>query len=109
MKIRFVKDWIVRQGDGQGPHYRAGDVQEFAGPVAETYARKYVSRGLAVAVEDAPPSPLSAPAAAVAVEPDPVADTAAQEIAVNDEQSAAADASTDESEGEPAARRRSRR
>lgn len=52
MKIRFIKDWDVKQGDGKGPKYRVGQEVVFDGPVAETYARKYVARGLAEEVNE---------------------------------------------------------
>lgn len=54
MKIRFVKPWVVKQGDGKGPKYEVGQVVEFKGQVAETYARKYITRGLAVDVANDP-------------------------------------------------------
>lgn len=47
MKIRFLKPWTVKQGDNQGPKYEVGQMVDFAGAIAETYARKYIARGLA--------------------------------------------------------------
>lgn len=66
MKIRFIKPWTVQQGDGKGPKYKVGDVVDFNGKIAETYARKYIRRGLAVdTANDPKPAPPveSAPAA----------------------------------------------
>lgn len=57
MKIRFIKNWIVEQGDGKGPHYQAGEVYEFNDDaVGRSYADKYVRRGLAVVVTEVEPS-----------------------------------------------------
>lgn len=56
-KIEFIKDWTVKQGDGKGPAYKAGDVVD----VEQSYADKYKRRGLAVDyVEKA--KPIEAPA-----------------------------------------------
>lgn len=62
MRIRFVRTHRVQQGDGKGPVYNAGEVHEFAGRVAETYAEKYVRRGDAVVEENAPASVAANPA-----------------------------------------------
>lgn len=59
MKIRFVKPWEVKQGDGKGPKYKIGDEVEFNGRVPETYARKYINRELAVEVTDTPAAPVA--------------------------------------------------
>lgn len=48
MKIKFVKRHHVLRGDGSGPVYNPGDVVDFDGHTAETYARKYIARGWAV-------------------------------------------------------------
>ena len=73
MRIRFVKDWTVKQGDGKGPVYTAGQVVEFNGRVEESYGRKYVARKLAVEVtSDSKPAP--APTAAAAPKDVPDAD-----------------------------------
>lgn len=48
MHIRFVTDHKVQQHDGKGPEYKAGEVHDFTGFVAETYGRKYIRRGYAV-------------------------------------------------------------
>lgn len=45
--IEFDIDHRVRQGDGKGEHYRKGERHTFSGPVAESYARKYLARGYA--------------------------------------------------------------
>ncbi len=48
MKIKFVKGYVVK-GDADGrPVYKEGTVHEFVGFVPESYARKYIDRGLAV-------------------------------------------------------------
>lgn len=47
MHIEFLKTHKVKQGDGNGPLYEAGKTYPFEGAVAETYARKYIARGLA--------------------------------------------------------------
>ena len=47
MKIRFTERHVVKQGDGKGPVYEAGKVYSFDGAAGETYARKYVARGIA--------------------------------------------------------------
>jgi parvulin-like peptidyl-prolyl isomerase len=47
MKIKFLRSYQPKQGDGQGPKYTAGQVVNFKGPVEETYAAKYVRLGLA--------------------------------------------------------------
>ncbi len=61
MRIRFIKDHTVRQGDGKGPQYKTGEEHEFNGPIAETYGRKYVRRGLAVdTANDPKPAPVAA-------------------------------------------------
>jgi len=77
MRITFTQRHEVRQGDGKGPVYELGQSYDFNGPVAETYARKYIARGYAViaAVEEMPRSararaaqrPLSTPIADVPV------------------------------------------
>lgn len=54
MKIKFVSDWRVKQGDGKGPRYETGKEYVFEGMVAETYAKKYIARGLAVVAVDGP-------------------------------------------------------
>ncbi len=74
MKIKFVKGHVVK-GDSVGqPVYKEGDVVEFKGFVPESYANKYVARGLAVVyVEPAKKvEPKPAPVAAV-MAPDEVA------------------------------------
>jgi len=53
MKIRFIQPWTVKQGDGKGAKYGTGDIVEFKGGIAETYARKYIARGLAVEYSEA--------------------------------------------------------
>lgn len=52
MKIRFVKNYKVKQGDGNGPEYRTGQVVDFSGPVDQTYGQKYVRLGLAEEVDE---------------------------------------------------------
>jgi len=47
MRIKFIKDHKVQQHDGNGPQYRAGEEHDFVGPVARTYALKYIARGYA--------------------------------------------------------------
>jgi hypothetical protein len=78
MRITFTTDYTP---DGQAPNrptYKAGETYEFNGPVAGTYGRKYVARGLAVPAVDLPaavaPEPVEAPQPPVDVptaEPDP--------------------------------------
>lgn len=60
MKIKFLKPHKVQQGDGQGPRYSVGEEVSFDGPVAETYARKYIERGLAEEVMAEAPKPVEA-------------------------------------------------
>lgn len=50
MKIKFITTHKVQQGDGKGPVYEKDSVHDFKGPVAETYAQKYIRRGWAVEV-----------------------------------------------------------
>lgn len=50
-KITFVKDHKVIQGDGKGPHYKAGESHE----LELSYAEKYKRRGLAVDYVAPPP------------------------------------------------------
>lgn len=50
MKIKFIATHKVQQGDGKGPVYEKDSLHDFKGPVAETYAQKYVRRGWAVEV-----------------------------------------------------------
>lgn len=50
MKIKFITTHKVQQGDGKGPVYEKDSLHDFKGPVAETYAQKYVRRGWAVEV-----------------------------------------------------------
>ncbi|MGD9880468.1 MAG: hypothetical protein AB7F22_10565 [Reyranella sp.] len=86
MRIRFVARHVVAQGDRKGPVYEAGQSYDFEGRVAETYARKYVSRGWAVVEPSAPasapvaaeplPPPAQPPEPATAAEPVPSADAA---------------------------------
>lgn len=54
MKIRFLEDHTPKGSSASIPTYEAGKVYDFKDPVAETYARKYILRGLAVQI--APPS-----------------------------------------------------
>lgn len=79
MKIRFVKDHKVKQGDGKGPEYKAGETHSFNGAVAETYARKYVARRLAVDVTNEPQPARAEPAPARAAEPERPAEQPAEE------------------------------
>lgn len=76
MRIRFIKDHKVQQGDGKGPHYKAGAVHDFTGPVARTYALKYIARGYAVEEPAPAPEPVvEAPSQPEsAAEPEPVAE-----------------------------------
>lgn len=55
MRIKFVTRHVVKQGDGKGPVYETGSEHDFDGPVAETYARKYIRRGWAEEVVQPPP------------------------------------------------------
>lgn len=55
MKIRFTQNHKVKQGDGKGAEYAAGETYTFNGIVAESYARKYVARGYAVDVTNEKP------------------------------------------------------
>lgn len=52
-KITFIKDHKVIQGDGKGPHYKAGESHE----LELSYAEKYKRRGLAVDYVAPPPAP----------------------------------------------------
>lgn len=61
MKITFLKRHEVKQGDGKGPVYEAGKTYDFDGFVAESYARKYVERGLAVEYVAPPVAPAPEP------------------------------------------------
>lgn len=54
MKIKFTVDHKVKQSDGNGAEYVKGKTYEFSGWVAETYARKYVAKGYATEVGEAP-------------------------------------------------------
>lgn len=55
-KITFVQNHKVIQGDGKGPHYKAGESYE----LELSYAEKYKRRGLAVDyVEPAPVTPVA--------------------------------------------------
>lgn len=47
-RLLFTKRHVVKQGDGNGPVYEAGQVYEFEGFSAETYATKYKRLGYAV-------------------------------------------------------------
>jgi hypothetical protein len=47
MKVKFTEA-------PHGRHYKVGEVHDFHGPVAETYARKYIARGWAVEHKDEP-------------------------------------------------------
>lgn len=63
MRILFVRDHKVQQHDGKGQEYKAGTVYTFEGFVAETYARKYIGRGLAAeALPEQAPAPQPEPA-----------------------------------------------
>jgi hypothetical protein len=56
-KIKFIHDWTVKQGDGKGPRYKAGDVVD----LEFSYAEKYKQRGLAVDhVEEVVEAPIAA-------------------------------------------------
>jgi hypothetical protein len=61
MWITFTERHKVKQGDGNGPLYEQGQSYEFKGQVAETYARKYIARGIAV---EGKPQPKAKPATA---------------------------------------------
>ena len=54
MRIRFLTDHRVQQGDGNGPFYEKGKIYDFTGFSPETYAAKYIRVGLAEEV--APPA-----------------------------------------------------
>lgn len=49
MQIKFVKGHKPTGQAKNIPDYKVGDVVSFDGPVAETYALKYIRRGFAVA------------------------------------------------------------
>lgn len=66
MWVTFTERHKVKQGDGNGPLYEQGQSYEFKGPVAETYARKYIARGIAV---EGKPQPKAKPAAAATPAP----------------------------------------
>lgn len=90
MKIRFVQEHKVQQGDGRGPHYKVGDVVEFNGMVGESYGRKYVARGYAEEVKagaaPAAPAPVAeapAPAPAAAPQPEPAPRRRATNVTTN--------------------------
>lgn len=57
MRIKFLKDYGLKEGQGVGPHYKAGQEQNFTDPVGLGYARAYIERGLAVEVKIATPVP----------------------------------------------------
>lgn len=44
MKITFIKDHKVKQGDGKGPYYKTGETHD----LERSYAEKYKRLGLAV-------------------------------------------------------------
>lgn len=70
MWITFTQRHKVKQGDGNGPLYEQGQSYEFKGAVAETYARKYIGRGVAVEGRPQPKAkPAAAPAPAAAAAP----------------------------------------
>lgn len=47
MKITFLKEHKVQQWDGNGPVYLAGKSYDFDGRAAESYALKYIRKGIA--------------------------------------------------------------
>lgn len=60
MKIRFLTTFKPQGNAPDIPTYESGKSYDFSGPVNEGYARKYISRGLAEAVEQrvAPTAPM---------------------------------------------------
>lgn len=55
MKIRFTQNFRPKGDSPDIPSYKKGEEHTFAGVTEEGYARKYVARGLAVEVTEAPP------------------------------------------------------
>lgn len=53
MRIRFVKPYGKKEGQGAGPHYAVGQEYDFKGQTPEGYARSYIARGVAVEVDEA--------------------------------------------------------
>lgn len=53
MKITFIKDHKVKQGDGNGPHYKTGEAHD----LERSYAEKYKRLGLAVDYVAPKPAP----------------------------------------------------
>lgn len=47
-KVRFIREWHVMQGDGNGPVYKVGDVVD----LPQSYADKYKRRQYAVDATD---------------------------------------------------------
>lgn len=65
MKIRFLKNHSIPGATrAEDVVYSEGDTVDFKGPVAETYARKYINRGIAaeaVAEQQQKPKPQAEP------------------------------------------------
>lgn len=64
MRIKFLKNYGIKEGQGAGPHYAADKEYEFKGPVEEGYARAYIERGIALEVVSLGDRLLGAPGAA---------------------------------------------
>lgn len=51
MKIKFLGDFTPKGQSADRPTYKKDEVVSFDGPVAETYARKYIERKIAEEVK----------------------------------------------------------
>lgn len=56
MRIKFLKDYGLKDGQGAGPHYQVGQEQTFTDHVGIGYAYAYIERGVAVEVKVSPPA-----------------------------------------------------
>lgn len=70
MRIKFLKNYGIKEGQGSGPHYAAGTEYEFNGTFEEGYARAYIERGFAAEVVSLGDRPLGVPLAAEEVKAD---------------------------------------